>query len=151
MDYSRQQSDLSAAGGGRSQNVSGAFPKPRLRRRILSLRRTLARARLWLEENWRQAWVIMLWTAAMTALFAWKFVQYRRRDAWQVMGYCLPTAKGAAETLKLNMAIVLLPVCRNTLTWLRSTRARLFVPFDNSINFHKVSSIYENTFVVCER
>uniref|UniRef100_A0A0E0ESK7 FAD-binding FR-type domain-containing protein n=1 Tax=Oryza meridionalis TaxID=40149 RepID=A0A0E0ESK7_9ORYZ len=43
------------------------------------------------------------------------------------MGYCLPTAKGAAETLKLNMALVLLPVCRNTLTWLRSSWARFFM------------------------
>jgi hypothetical protein len=36
------------------------------------------------------------------------------------------------------MALVLLPVCRNTLTWLRSTWARFFVPFDDSIAFHKV-------------
>jgi respiratory burst oxidase len=74
----------------------------------------------------------------MGALFAWKFVQYRRSVAFEVMGYCLPTAKGAAETLKLNMALVLLPVCRITLTWLRSSWARFFVPFDDSIAFHKV-------------
>ncbi|GAB4838081.1 hypothetical protein Ancab_027612 [Ancistrocladus abbreviatus] len=54
------------------------------------------------------------------------------------MGYCLCTAKGAAETVKLNMALILLPVCRNTLTWLRSTGVRLFVPFDDNINFHKM-------------
>ena len=138
MNYSRQQSNMSAtAGGGWSQNISGPVPKPRLRR-ILNLRRTLARAKLWTEENWRRAWVVLLWAATMAALFAWKFTQYRQRAAWQVMGYCLPTAKGAAETLKLNMALVLLPVCRNTLTWLRSTRARLFVAFDDNINFHKV-------------
>ncbi|KAI9123130.1 hypothetical protein K1719_006019 [Acacia pycnantha] len=63
---------------------------------------------------------------------------YRNRAAFQVTGYCLPIAKGAAETLKLNMALILLPVCRNTLTWLRSTRARSFVPFDDNINFHKI-------------
>ena len=56
-------------------------------------------------------------------------------------GYTAPpraTAKGAPETLKLNMALVLLPVCRNTLTWLRSSWARFFVPFDDNITFHKV-------------
>lgn len=53
------------------------------------------------------------------------------------MGYCLLTAKGAAETLKFNMALILLPVCRNTITWLRSTRLGFFVPFDDNINFHK--------------
>lgn len=77
----------------------------------------------------------------MAALFAWKFMQYRNRAAFQVMGYCLCAAKGAAETLKLNMALILLPVCRNTLTWLRSTKARFFVPFDDNINFHKVKEM----------
>jgi hypothetical protein len=57
------------------------------------------------------------------------------------MGYCVTTAKGAAETLKLNMAIILLPVCRNTITWLRNTRAARVLPFDDSINFHKVSHV----------
>ncbi|KAF6169347.1 hypothetical protein GIB67_016517 [Kingdonia uniflora] len=37
------------------------------------------------------------------------------------------------------MALILLPIYRNALTWLRSTRARLFVPFNDNINFHKVS------------
>jgi len=32
------------------------------------------------------------------------------------MGHCVCTAKGAAETLKLNMAIILFPVFRNTIT-----------------------------------
>ncbi|KAF3326281.1 respiratory burst oxidase protein F-like isoform X4 [Carex littledalei] len=55
------------------------------------------------------------------------------------MGYCLCTAKGAAETLKLNMALVLLPVCRNTVTWLRkSCTIGSVVPFNDTINFHKL-------------
>lgn len=74
----------------------------------------------------------------MAALFTWKFIQYRNKNAFKVMRYCLPTAKGAAETLKLNMALILLPVCRNTLTWLRSTKLGYFLPFDDNINFHKV-------------
>jgi respiratory burst oxidase len=105
------------------------------------VRKAAARVRVAAEENWRRAWVVALWFAAMASLFVWKFVQYRRTPAFRVMGYCLPTAKGAAETLKLNMALVLLPVCRNTLTWLRSSWARFFVPFDDNITFHKVNSI----------
>ncbi|RRT58506.1 hypothetical protein B296_00023369 [Ensete ventricosum] len=135
MNYSRPLSTGSAAGW--SQGIAGG-PKPS-RRRWFSPRRAAARLRLAARENWQRAWVVSLWLAAMAGLFAWKFTQYRERDAFQVMGYCLPTAKGAAETLKLNMALVLLPVCRNTITWLRSTRARLFVPFDDNIAFHKTS------------
>ncbi|KAK2449942.1 respiratory burst oxidase protein A [Trifolium repens] len=52
--------------------------------------------------------------------------------------YWRRVAKGAAETLKFNMALILLPVCRNTLTWLRSTKVRKIVPFDDNINFHKM-------------
>ncbi|KAK9144873.1 hypothetical protein Sjap_004776 [Stephania japonica] len=89
------------------------------------------------QENWRRIWVISVWIAIMAGLFLWKFFQYRRRYAFQVMSYCLLTAKGAAETLKFNMALVLLPVCRNTITWLRSTWFARFVPFDDIINFHK--------------
>ncbi|GJN03682.1 hypothetical protein PR202_ga21153 [Eleusine coracana subsp. coracana] len=102
------------------------------------VRGAAARARVAASEGWRRAWVVALWVAAMAALFAWKFAEYRRSPAFAVMGYCLPTAKGAAETLKLNMALVLLPVCRNTLTWLRSSWARFVVPFDDSIAFHKI-------------
>ncbi|CAL5088171.1 unnamed protein product [Urochloa decumbens] len=126
-----------ADGGCGGDGESGAPRDPR-RRRSWGVRRAAARVRVAAAENWRRAWVVALWSAAMASLFVWKFVQYRRTAAFQVMGYCLPTAKGAAETLKLNMALVLLPVCRNTLTWLRSSWARFFVPFDDNITFHKM-------------
>ncbi|KAJ7538657.1 hypothetical protein O6H91_11G058400 [Diphasiastrum complanatum] len=88
------------------------------------------------KENWRRFWVISLWVAAMAGLFTWKFLEYRHNPGFKVMGYCLCTAKGAAETLKLNMAMILLPVCRNTITWLRSTTVGYIVPFNDNITFH---------------
>lgn len=88
---------------------------------------------------WRRGWIVLLWLIICTALFTWKFIQYRHRAAFQVMGYCLSTAKGAAETLKFNMALILLPVCRNTITWLRKNRSiNSIIPFNDNINFHKV-------------
>ncbi|CAL9031437.1 unnamed protein product [Prunus brigantina] len=88
---------------------------------------------------WRRAWIVLLWLIICTALFTWKFIQYRHRAAFQVMGYCLSTAKGAAETLKFNMALILLPVCRNTITWLRKNRSiNSIIPFNDNINFHKL-------------
>jgi respiratory burst oxidase len=92
----------------------------------------------YLEDNWKRLWVLALWIAIMAGLFIWKFIQYRNRYVFTVMGYCVTIAKGAAETLKLNMALILLPVCRNTITWLRNTRAARALPFDDNINFHKV-------------
>ncbi|CAA2979841.1 respiratory burst oxidase homolog E [Olea europaea subsp. europaea] len=128
MNYSRP---ISIASAGWSQNLNALKAKS-IVNKIRSALKCL------LLDNWQRGWILMLWIIAMAGLFTWKFLQYRQKAAFQIMGYCLATAKGAAETLKLNMALVLLPVCRNILTWLRSTRARLFIPFDDNINFHKI-------------
>lgn len=96
-----------------------------------------------LQDNWRRVWIIALWIGVMLGLFAYKFVQYRNKAAYQVMGYCVCMAKGAAETLKLNMALILLPVCRNTMTWLRNkTKLGAVVPFDDNLNFHMVKTLF---------
>ena len=101
-----------------------------------------------LQDNWQRVWVLALWIGVMLGLFAYKFVQYRNKAAYQVMGHCVCMAKGAAETLKLNMAIILLPVCRNTITWLRNkTKLGVVVPFDDNLNFHKVSFTSDNVIV----
>ncbi|CAK9210002.1 unnamed protein product [Sphagnum troendelagicum] len=102
------------------------------------IQRFLVKSTYWVLDNWKRLWIISLWLIAMTLLFCWKFHQYHERSAFLVMGYCLCVAKGAAETLKLNMALILLPVCRNTLTWLRSTRLSYLVPFDDNLDFHKL-------------
>nr|KJB51327.1 hypothetical protein B456_008G212100 [Gossypium raimondii] len=79
----------------------------------------------------------------MCGLFAYKYIEYQRReDVFKVLGNCVCFAKGAAETIKLNMALILLPVCRNTLTWLRNkTKLGVVVPFDDNLNFHKVIAV----------
>ncbi|KAJ4749731.1 Respiratory burst oxidase [Rhynchospora pubera] len=127
LSYSQALSYTSQA---LSQNLAGL----RKRNPFRNLGRKMA---YYLEENWKRLWVIALWICIMAGLFTWKFFQYKMRYEFRVMGYCLTTAKGAAETLKFNMALILLPVCRNTMTWLRSTRAAYILPFDDNINFHK--------------
>ncbi|KAL2326741.1 hypothetical protein Fmac_020168 [Flemingia macrophylla] len=128
MNYSRQ---LSSASVNWSQNMNDLRPK----NQIQNLCKTLQCLAL---EYCRRGWILLLWLVAIACLFSWKFYQYKNKSSFQVLSYCIPVAKGAAETLKFNMALILLPVCRNTLTWLRSTGARKFVPFDDNINFHKM-------------
>ncbi|KAF9593588.1 hypothetical protein IFM89_024222 [Coptis chinensis] len=91
-----------------------------------------------MHENWKKIWIVSLWLNANMILFLWKYEQVKRSNAFEIMGHCVCIAKGTAETLKLNMALILLPVCRNTLTRLRSTLLGRFIPFDENINFHKV-------------
>ena len=128
LNYSQALSYTSQA---LSQNLQG------LRKRS-PIRRVSTKILYYLQDNWRRIWVLSLWVMIMVGLFTWKFFQYKQKKAYKVMGYCLLTAKGAAETLKFNMALILLPVCRNTITWLRSTKLGSFLPFDDNINFHKV-------------
>ncbi|XP_073226750.1 respiratory burst oxidase homolog protein A-like isoform X2 [Cicer arietinum] len=99
----------------------------------------MTKAEVLFRTYWRRGWVVVVWLVGCFGLFGWKFDQYRKRSGFEVMGYCLPTAKGAAETLKLNMALILLPVCRNTITWLRKDpRLNYVIPFNDNINFHKL-------------
>jgi hypothetical protein len=105
------------------------------------LKRHLSKTVDFIHENWKRIWLVTLWLVVNLALFVYKFEQYKRRSAFQVMGYCVCVAKGAAETLKLNMALILLPVCRNTLTTLRSTALNHVIPFDDNINFHKIMAL----------
>ena len=112
------------------------------------VRRFFGDTKYFLLDNWQRVWVMALWIGVMCGLFAYKYVEYRRReDVFEVLGHCVCFAKGAAETLKLNMALILLPVCRNTITWLRNkTRLGAAVPFDDNLNFHKVIE-RENSFI----
>ncbi|KAI3742391.1 hypothetical protein L1987_60071 [Smallanthus sonchifolius] len=94
-----------------------------------------------IEDNWKRLWVVTVFLLINVTLFTWKFLQYTKLPTFQVMGYCVCLAKGAGETLKLNMALILLPVCRKTLTGLRETWLSKLLPFDDNINFHKLISV----------
>ncbi|GLT77753.1 hypothetical protein SLA2020_493130 [Shorea laevis] len=127
LSYSQALSYTSQA---LSQNLQGLRKKS-------TIRRMSTEFLYYVQEHWKRLWVLSLWIMILVGLFTMKFLQYKQKAAFKVMGYCLLTAKGAAETLKFNMALILLPVCRNTITWLRSTKLGYFVPFDDNINFHK--------------
>ncbi|XP_077227424.1 putative respiratory burst oxidase homolog protein H [Tasmannia lanceolata] len=118
-----------------SQNLTKTMIPHRYRNPI---NRFFSRASDIIHENWKQIWILVLWLTANMVLFIWKFEQYKHKAAYEVMGTCVCIAKGAAETTKLNMALILLPVCRNTITKLRSSFLSSIIPFDENINFHKI-------------
>ncbi|GMJ02665.1 respiratory burst oxidase homologue D [Hibiscus trionum] len=106
------------------------------------LKQLYQKVKYFIMDNWQRVWVMMLWLGIVGGLFAYKFMQYRNKAVFDVMGYCVCIAKGGAETLKFNMALILLPVCRNTITWLRNkTKLGVVVPFDDNLNFHKVIAV----------
>ncbi|KAK6246980.1 hypothetical protein QUC31_018545 [Theobroma cacao] len=92
-------------------------------------------------ENWKRIWVVALFVIINLILFFWKYIQFYGSATYQITGYCVCVAKGSAEALKLDMALILLPVCRRTLTKLRSTFLHKIIPFDDNINFHKLIAL----------
>ncbi|CAN1825136.1 Putative respiratory burst oxidase homolog protein H [Linum perenne] len=105
------------------------------------LSRSFTHATEYVHEKWRVIWVVALWASINAYLFYWKFSINIGTPLFQVSGYCLCIAKATAETIKFNMALILIPVCRRTLTSLRSTILGRVIPFDDNINFHKVISV----------
>uniref|UniRef100_M1B9G4 NOX1 n=1 Tax=Solanum tuberosum TaxID=4113 RepID=M1B9G4_SOLTU len=92
-------------------------------------------------DNWKRIWVVTLWLSINIILFIWKIEQFKRREAFKIMGYCVCLAKAAGETLKFNMALILVPVCRRTLTQIRESFLGYIIPFDDNINFHKMVAV----------
>ncbi|GMT20614.1 hypothetical protein PFISCL1PPCAC_11911, partial [Pristionchus fissidentatus] len=97
-------------------------------------------------ETYRQHIVILfLFAAANILVFLDRFWHYRyeteHRDLRRVMGAGIAITRGAAASLSLCMALVLLTVCRNLITKLRETPFGEFIPFDAAIAFHKIVAI----------
>lgn len=131
-----------AARGKDSRNLSKMLSQKLKPTREHPLTRCYNNTKYFLQDNWKRVWVMILWLGIMLGLFVYKFMQYRNKAAYEVMGHCVCMAKGAAETLKFNMALILLPVCRNTITLLRNkTKLGGVVPFDDNLNFHKVIAV----------
>lgn len=90
-------------------------------------------SRLWANNR---PWLVLLTLYAIANI--WMFRSGLMVEA--ANGSDLPTqiAQGAAEALKLNGAVILFAMLRNTFTFLRKTPLKPFLPLDEAIAFHKV-------------
>ncbi|GJJ73464.1 NADPH oxidase 2 [Entomortierella parvispora] len=82
-----------------------------------------------------------LWVLIHVCLFGLAFFNYQYSDnfvnARAMLGLTLPIARGAALVLHVDSGMILFPVCRTLISWLRSTPLNRIVPFDKAIAFHK--------------
>lgn len=108
------------------------------RRYRTPLSKTFSLATEFIYENWMRIWAINIWLFINFLLVLWKFEEYVHSPTFKITGYCVCIAKAAGETLKFNMALILVPVCRRTLTNLRSTCLSKAIPFDDNIKFHQI-------------
>ncbi|KAJ1554221.1 hypothetical protein HK096_004500 [Nowakowskiella sp. JEL0078] len=85
---------------------------------------------------------VTLWIIAQVIYFVISYIQLRTASNLSgvraILQEGLPTARGAANVINLNCAILLFTVCRNILSSLRTTFLNRFIPFDKNITFHIV-------------
>ncbi|KAF3912861.1 hypothetical protein AA313_de0204806 [Arthrobotrys entomopaga] len=77
-------------------------------------------------------------------VFAFAFVNFMVKDnlnnARATFGITYPIARAAALVLHVDVALVLLPVCRSCISLLRRTPLNTIIPFDKNITFHMVTA-----------
>eukprot|EP00164_Ancoracysta_twista_P003330 GFYU01004442.1.p1 GENE.GFYU01004442.1~~GFYU01004442.1.p1 ORF type:complete len:532 (-),score=157.56 GFYU01004442.1:106-1701(-) len=84
-------------------------------------------------------WGIM-YMIANIIVFATTWEHYAKAKSFDTLNHGVTVARSAAAVIKLNSALILLPVCRNLLSMLRYAFPRIsdFIPLDKNITFHKL-------------
>ncbi|MEP6653411.1 MAG: EF-hand domain-containing protein [Myxococcales bacterium] len=72
------------------------------------------------------------WAAANAVLFALAFLRFRHAGA----SVYVQVARGAGACLNLNAALIVVPMLRHTLTWVRRSFLGRVVPVDDSVAVH---------------
>jgi respiratory burst oxidase len=71
------------------------------------------------------------------AFFVYKYIQYYNRpEAQAVMGHCICIARGSAQAINFNSFLILLPMCKHVMTYIRQSRLRFILPLDLYLETH---------------
>ncbi|KAJ2448372.1 hypothetical protein EV183_005476 [Coemansia sp. RSA 2336] len=100
------------------------------------------RFELWMINDGKMYTYFGFWIVLEVLLFSLALVNYRYYPQWQNMYHLLGgsfiSARAAALALHINTALVLLPICRTVISWIRTTPLNRIIPFDHAVLFHKV-------------
>uniref|UniRef100_A0A8C9J9E3 NADPH oxidase 2 n=1 Tax=Panthera tigris altaica TaxID=74533 RepID=A0A8C9J9E3_PANTA len=100
----------------------------------------------WVENEGLSIFVILIWLGMNVFLFVWYYRFYALRRTFfytqKLLGIALPLARAPAACLNFNCMLILLPVCRNLLSFLRGSSAccstRIRRQLDRNLTFHKM-------------
>jgi NADPH oxidase len=93
----------------------------------------------WAYEGQRVRWVAALFL--FNVLMA-TYGFFKARHEKPLLPVAYPLAKAGGAILNFNCAIILIPVCRNLLSWLRTTPVADSIPLDDNIYFHILCAKY---------
>ncbi|XP_030305068.1 NADPH oxidase 1 isoform X2 [Calypte anna] len=100
----------------------------------------------WLVNHWFSAAVLAAWLGINIFLFTYYFLFFDQDEQYfytrAILGPALAWARASAKCLNFNSMLILLPVCRNLLSFLRGTcsccRRTLRKQLDHNLTFHKL-------------
>ncbi|KZT35208.1 hypothetical protein SISSUDRAFT_1064674 [Sistotremastrum suecicum HHB10207 ss-3] len=99
---------------------------------------------LWMINEGGKRIVFFVWIFLHILVYVFGFLNYQLKDnlntARSIFGITYPIARAAALVLHVDVALILLPVCRNFISLLRRTPLNDFIPFDDNITFHKATA-----------
>ncbi|KAJ1856308.1 hypothetical protein LPJ73_002203 [Coemansia sp. RSA 2703] len=113
------------------------YPDVRPHKRTL-----LHRFELWMINDGKMYVYLGFWVLLQALLFSLAAVNYSYYPLWQnmhlLLGGSFIGARSAALVLHINTALVLLPICRTVISWIRTTPLNRVIPFDHALLFHKL-------------
>ncbi|XP_015988216.1 cytochrome b-245 heavy chain [Rousettus aegyptiacus] len=100
----------------------------------------------WAVNEGLSIFVILVWLGLNVFLFVWYYRVYDLGDKFfytrKLLGSALALARAPAACLNFNCMLILLPVCRNLLSFLRGSSAccstRIRRQLDRNLTFHKM-------------
>ncbi|XP_055125383.1 NADPH oxidase 1 isoform X3 [Symphalangus syndactylus] len=100
----------------------------------------------WVVNHWFSVLFLVVWLGLNVFLFVDAFLKYEKADKYyytrKILGSTLACARASALCLNFNSMLILLPVCRNLLSFLRGTCSfcshTLRKQLDHNLTFHKL-------------
>jgi len=103
----------------------------------------MQRWKLWMINEGGRSLFFGTWIALHLIVAIFGFFHYQLKDnlnnARKTFGITFAIARTAALVLHVDAAIILLPVCRNFVSFLRRTSLGTVIPFDKNITLHKAT------------
>ncbi|XP_018399879.1 PREDICTED: dual oxidase 2-like [Cyphomyrmex costatus] len=93
-----------------------------------------------------------LYTLLLLGIFAERVyyysVQREHTGLRRILGYGLTITRGAASAMMFTYSTLLITICHNTITFLRTTILQFYIPFDSAIEMHKYIAYWALLFTV---
>lgn len=98
----------------------------------------------WMVNEGYRRFFVVVFALLHGMVFAFGFMNYYLKDSLQgardVFGVTYPIARASALVLHVDVALILLPVCRTLISLARQTPLNGVIQFDKNISFHKMTA-----------